>query len=175
MIHDASSAPATDLVDALFGLRPDTPLHALRHAREKVVSATQGCQQLFFQPAEGERPTLAERYLVAWYASELSQVPEFIEHYRAAALAEGHSAARLTALAAAADAAIGLRERALLSFTRTLILNPAEGGQAALAELQAAGLVTEEIVVLAQLVSYLAYQLRLGAGLRALRAAGEQR
>ena len=60
-----------------------------------------------------------------------------------------------------------------LNFTRTLIESPVHGDQAALQALQDVGLSTEEIVVLAQLVAFMSYQVRLAAGLGALLSAGE--
>ena len=63
------------------------------------------------------------------------------------------------------------RLRAMLSFTRTLILNPIAGDRALLNTLPAAGISTPAIVSLAQLIAFLSYQTRLVAGLAAMRAA----
>ncbi len=36
-----------DTLDSLLGIAPASPLHAIRHARDKVALATQGSQDLF--------------------------------------------------------------------------------------------------------------------------------
>ncbi|RMV27783.1 hypothetical protein ALP14_01174, partial [Pseudomonas amygdali pv. myricae] len=64
------------------------------------------------------------------------------------------------------------RLAAILRFTRTLIESPVHGDQSALQALQHEGLSTAEIVVLAQLIAFLSYQVRLAAGLDALKSAG---
>ena len=64
------------------------------------------------------------------------------------------------------------RLRVVLGFTRTLIESPVNGDQVALQALQHEGLSTAEIVVLAQLIAFLSYQVRLAAGLGALQSAG---
>ena len=65
------------------------------------------------------------------------------------------------------------RLRAMLAFTRILILSPIEGDRALLNTLPAAGISTPAIVTLAQLIAFLSYQTRLVAGLSAMRAARE--
>ena len=63
------------------------------------------------------------------------------------------------------------RLRAMLCFTRALILSPIDADRALLGTLPAAGISTPAIVTLAQLIAFLSYQTRLVAGLGAMRAA----
>jgi CMD domain protein len=63
------------------------------------------------------------------------------------------------------------RLRPVLSFARMLIEHPAAGSKAALQPLRDAGLGTAAVVALAQLVAFLSYQVRLIAGLKALKGA----
>lgn len=173
MTVHAQPVNSADVLDALLGIAPGQPLHTVRHARGKVVAATQGSQALFFNPQPGEGPSLIERLLVAWYACTLTPQPALAEHYRAALQGAGASETVLAALAAGDVGALAdPRQQAILAFTRTLILAPVEGDRSALLALRGAGLATEEVVVLAQLIAFLSYQVRLAAGLGALQAAG---
>ncbi len=159
-----------DLIDAITGLQPGSVTHALRHKRDKVVAATQGSYDALFDPALPGL-TLAERLLVALYAARLTPSPQLADHYRARLAAAGIDAAAISVAeqGSPADAA-DPRLRAILTFTRTLIENPVEGDKAALQALPAAGLSTPAVVTLAQLIAFLSYQVRLAAGLDALKA-----
>jgi uncharacterized peroxidase-related enzyme len=164
--------PATDVVDQVAALTDASPAHAVRHQRDKVVTATQGSYDGLFDPALSG-PTLAERLLAAHLIARLAGSAVLQAHYRA-------RLAALPALTPAQQAAIDgealdsdPRLQAILGFTRTLTERPVDGDEAALLQLPAAGLATPEVVALAQLVAFVAYQLRLVAGLQALAALGD--
>ena len=163
---------STDLIDNLLDLAAPAPLYEVRHARDKVVAATQGSHDLFFARDLAGDLALVERLAVALYAASLTPQATLAEHYRQQLEAEGTAPDVVELIQN--DAIDGLgdqRLRAILGFTRTLILSPVEGDQAALKQLQDAGLGTTEIVVLAQLIAYLSYQMRLFVGLSALQGA----
>jgi CMD domain protein len=81
--------------------------------------------------------------------------------------AEGVSGLRLTLDDATRDA-LGDRLAAALEHAHLLVFRPRESSAAALATLADAGWSTDGIVTLSQLVSFLAFQLRVAAGLRLL-------
>jgi len=60
----------------------------------------------------------------------------------------------------------------MLQFAAALTTDPRNGDRAAIDALRSAGLADPAIVALAQLVAFLSYQLRVVAGLRAMRASG---
>ena len=163
--------PAQDVVDQVAGLDDGSATHALRHAREKVATATQGSYDALFDTAlPGLTP--GERLLVALYACRLTPAPELAEHYRAWLAETPVDATALQAVdQGELEALTDPRLHAILTFTRTLIERPIEGDRAALQKLPAAGLATADVVTLAQLIAFLSYQTRLVAGLRALNAA----
>lgn len=170
-----NASSSTDLLDQLTGLVPGSAAYALRHQRDKVVSATQGSYDALFDPALPGL-SLTERLLAALYAARLTPSPALVAHY-GARLAEAGADATLVALAERgtfqeisdlADA----RLRAILLFTGTLIERPVEGDRAALETLPAAGLTTPAVVTLSQLIAFLSYQVRLVAGLEALKSLG---
>lgn len=166
------STPMTDdLIDTLVPLPAGHVVHAVRHQRDKVVAATQGSDHALFDPGLA-RPALAERLLVAHHIARWAGSPALQAHYRARLLA-------LPALSAAQQAALDKgdatpsddpRLQAMLAFARTLTERPVAGDRAALLTLPAAGLATDEVVLIAQLIAYVAYQLRVVAGLQAMAA-----
>lgn len=90
--------------------------------------------------------------------------------YPAAALAaENRDGLRLSVAAGdPARAALGDRLTAALEHAHLLVFRPREASPEALAALAAAGWSSDGIVTLSQLVSFLAFQLRVAAGLRLL-------
>ncbi|MCQ9617642.1 CMD domain protein [Paenalcaligenes niemegkensis] len=173
MSKSESLASGVDFIDTMAGISDEHGLYAVRHARKKVVDATEASQQLFFRD---DLPglSLAERYLVAWYASLLSKAPSLAGEYRRqlhqfAVSDEALMAIEFDRLNDMSDT----RLSAILSFTRLLVLSPKLGDQQALLRLKEAGLSTPEVVALAQLIGYLSYQIRLVAGLQAMKALEE--
>lgn len=173
MNSTAEHIATPDLLDSLLDIQPGTHLHSVRHARDKVASATQGSQDLFFDPALDNTLSLTERLLVAYYAARLTPNPTLTAHYLNQLRALGVDESVLATVdAGSVELLDNPRLTAILHFTRTLIESPVHGDQAALQALQFEGLSTAEIVVLAQLIAFLSYQVRLAAGLNALLSAG---
>ncbi len=174
-----------DIIDQVAGLAPGGRLHALRHQRDKVASATQGSYDAMFDTAV-EGLSVTERLLVALHACNLSQALELSQHYRSRLVAlnddpvllatvelggeRGFDSGVESATESPWPAAAAPRLRAMLNFTHTLITNPIEGDKPALMKLIEAGLSTPAIVALAQLIAFVSYQLRLVAGLKAMQA-----
>ena len=163
--------PAADLIDRMVPLAEASALHAVRHQRTKVVNATQQSHDALLSPGLDSVP-LRERLLVAWYACRLTPHAKLAAHYRdrlgayplEPALCQAIETDQLGVLTDA-------RLRALLQFTRTLILKPVEGDRQALNTLPQAGYSTPAIVALAQLIAFLSYQTRVVSGLSALQQA----
>jgi len=158
-IDDNDSDSNTDVIDRAAGLTPGSPLHAARRFRGKVVEATQASHDaLIEQPVEGL--STADRLRVAEHVCTLAGAASLARHY----------AERLAARAAPPSAALP----AMLEFASKLTTDPRLGDRAAIDALTRAGLGDAAIVALGQLVAFLSYQLRVVAGLRALRALQEQ-
>jgi uncharacterized protein YciW len=147
-----------DTIDTAAGLEPGGPLHAARRFRAKVVEATEASHDaLLLQPVAGL--STADRLRVAVHVCMIAGAVSLVQHY----------AARLAAIAGP-DTEPADALPAMLQFAATLTTDPRRGDRAALAALKQAGLADAAIVALAQLVAFLSYQLRVVAGLRALRA-----
>ncbi|AVS65632.1 carboxymuconolactone decarboxylase [Paracidovorax avenae] len=170
----ATTATASrDTIDHIAGLAPGSAAHAVRHQRDKVATATQGCEDALFGPGLPGGLTQAERLAVAHDIARVSGLPALAAHYRAA-LQPLHPPPAVQALVDAPDAAIAdARLQAIVHFARTLATHPAESDQAALQALPAAGLPVPDTVLLAQLIGFVTYQLRVVAGVAALAQLGE--
>jgi uncharacterized peroxidase-related enzyme len=169
----SSNDSSTDLMDALVPLSTGDPARALRHQRDKVVAATQGSHEAIFDPAITGL-TMVERLLAAHEIARLSECAPLLAHYRAVLRALPALDPEMRAIVdGSADVqALPLRLRAVLHFAATLSLRPVEGDKASLLALVSAGLATADVVLLAQLIAYVSYQVRVLVGLQALASAG---
>jgi uncharacterized peroxidase-related enzyme len=164
------AAEPADVVDRIAALAAGSVPWLLRHERDKVGLATQGSYDALFDPALAGL-SLAERLLVALYASRLTPSPPLAAHYRHRLEADGADADMIGAVAAGSIAQVAApRLQALLAFTQKLVERPIDGDRAALRALRAAGIETPAVVTLAQLIAFLSYQVRLVASLEAMRA-----
>jgi uncharacterized protein YciW len=159
--HDAIAMPPldlTDVIDRAAGLAPGDALHTARRFRAKVVEATQASHDaLLQQPVDGL--STADRLRVAAHVCTIAGAASLAQHYdERLADAAGRAAPPSPALPA------------MLQFAAALTTDPRRGDRAALEPLRRAGLGDAAIVALAQLVAYLSYQLRVVAGLQAMRA-----
>jgi uncharacterized protein YciW len=147
-----------DVIDRAAGLAPGDPLHSARRFRARVVEATQASHAaLLEQPVEGL--STADRLRVAAHVCTIAGATSLAQHYRERLDADaGRGAPPSAALPA------------MLAFAATLTTDPRRGDRAALEALKHAGLGDAAIVALAQLVAFLSYQLRVVAGLQAMRA-----
>jgi CMD domain protein len=163
----------SDLIDSAAGLVAGSSLQTTRSKRDKVAAATQGSYDAIFDPALPGL-TLAERLLVALDIALLSGVESVAAQYRSQLANQTLTEAERSAFTGGPNVLPEEpRLRAILTFARTLTLAPVEGDQEALLELPAAGLSTPAVITLGQLIAFVAYQVRLVAGLRALSALGE--
>ena len=154
----------SDVIDTAAGLDAADPLSNLRRFRVKVVDATQASHDaLLAQPVAGLSP--ADRIRVAIHVCDTAGASSLRRHY--AELLEKDSGKEEPPSSALP---------ALMHFAAMLTTNPRHGDRAAVGSLKAAGLDDAAIVALAQLVAFLSYQVRVVAGLQALRASrGEVR
>lgn len=161
---------ADDLIDRIVGLSAGSDLHATRHQREKVAAATQGSYDTLFDPALPDVP-LVDRLLIALYACVLTPAPALADHYRQQLVAVQADPALIAAVGNdTPESVAAVPLQAMLRFTRTLILDPVKGDKQALLTLPAAGISTPAVVVIAQLIAFLSYQIRLVASLKAMKA-----
>jgi CMD domain protein len=165
--------PASDTVDALAGLQDGHPLSAIRHARDKVALHTQRSEDALFDPDLPDL-SLQERLFAAWYTARLSLADDLGDAYTARLIAAGAQPITLDAIEAGTlDPVNDARLIAILSHVKLLTIKPIDASPEHLQTLHQAGITTRGIVALSQLIAFVTYQLRVVAGLRALRAAQE--
>lgn len=160
----------SDTLDRLVGLSPQSQTYATRREREKVVAATQGSENSLFDPALAGLSEI-DRLYVALYACLITPSPELAAEYESKLVNLGANLQTIHCIQKSDIHKIGnVRLEAMLNFTHTLIIKPINADKMALSGLPKAGLSTPEVVTLAQLISFVSYQVRLAAGLRAMQA-----
>ncbi len=188
-----------DVVDELAGVRAGAPLDALRRRRPVTREQLQASYDALFAPLDDVAFPLAERLLVAAFATRSTADDATAAFYAdAARTADAHRAAIVAAEASAGATAgpfgayheeglhdestdgrryepgiaardgLGERLTAALAHAHLLTFRPREAGAADHRRLIDAGWSADGIVTLSQLVSFLAFQQRVAAGLRAL-------
>jgi uncharacterized protein YciW len=151
----AELATGTDLLDAIVGVAPGSALAALRAQRPEILRHSQGSHDVLLSPDDPGGLSLAERALVARLVAELAGHVALTAHYQALVDARG-------------GLPDGPRVAAILAHAERLAIAPGSATRQHLAALQAVGLQARDIVALAQLVAFVAYQVRVAVGLALL-------
>lgn len=160
-----------DVIDRLMGLQPDTPLNALRHQRPAVRQHTQGSFDALLEPADASALSRTEREAVALRVATLHGCEPLITLHRERLVALAATPAAIDAAAAGPDApGQDARQVALLRHADMLSLAPIDARPDHLKALADAGLSPAAIVTLSQLIGFVAYQVRVVAGLALLQA-----
>jgi uncharacterized protein YciW len=145
----------TDLIDEALGIAPGSKLDQLRGARPEVRKRTQSSYDALFDPPDQKNLALGERFAIALRVAESSGSPVLAAHYRA----------RLD------DHSIGAGEArwaAIFRHVELLTREPRAVTPTDLQALAAAGFNEATIVTLSQIVSFVAYQVRVAATLALL-------
>jgi uncharacterized peroxidase-related enzyme len=156
-----SSTPETsDVIDQLLGINHGASLWAVRHARDKVVAATQSSYEGFFAPNLSQL-SLSQRLEIALLCSDLTPCPLLSKHYaKQLELTKNQSSGVSPPAMTAAK-----------QFAHVLTTKPIDGDKALLQTLPKAGLDTPTIIALAQLVAFISFQTRVVQGLLAMQTA----
>lgn len=190
----------TDVIDQLIGAREGDALFALRAQRPEAKKNAQASFDALFASDELGEVSLLERLAVAYWAVSLAQSPTVsfyrellaaesldtlaaLEAHRHDAVTTGpygdYPEGPLTAenqpglhweAPSALSGVVGRRLAAALVHTHLLTYHPRDASADALQALLDAGWSATGVVTLSQLVSFLNFQLRVVAGLTALKA-----
>ncbi|MGV8850920.1 MAG: CMD domain protein [Propionibacteriaceae bacterium] len=193
-----------DVIDTLSGVAPGSRLDELRSHRPAAREQAQATYDALFTPVSDAEMSVVERLAVAAFTTALFDVPSAEQHYArllttadptiASAVAEavelgrgpgpygsfdGELAPESTpgpelALLRHLSDGLGARLTAALQHTHMLALHPRDSSRERLEPLVAAGWSADGIVTLSQLVSFLAFQVRVVAGLSVLVAEGSR-
>jgi uncharacterized peroxidase-related enzyme len=151
----------SDVIDQLLDITQGSSLWEIRHARDKVVAATQSSYGGYFAQNLSQL-NLTQRLEIALLCSELTLCPALSEHY----------AKQLTLTKAQSDGVSLSTMAAAKEFARVLTIKPIDGDKTLLHTLPKAGLNTPTIIALAQLIAFISFQTRVVQGLIAMKAAG---
>lgn len=143
-----------DVVDAAAGLTQGSAVAVLRRQRETFVRHSQGSHDVLITPVNPGGVSLAERAAVALRVATLEGDAALAAHYRA--------------LQPDSPAGEARRLAAMLRHTELITKTPGAATRADVDVLRDVGLTPQDIVVIAQIVAFVSYQVRAVAGLRAL-------
>ena len=193
-----------DVIDTLSRIAAGSRLDELRAHRPAAREQAQATYDALFSPIDDGAMSLLERHAVAAFVAALFDVPAAEQHYArlladadpaiAAAVtetvelgrgagpygsfggelvAESQAGPELILTPPLADA-LGVRLAAALQHAHLLALHPRDSARERLQPLVDAGWSADGVVTLSQLVSFLAFQVRVVAGLTVLAAEGSR-
>ena len=151
----------TTSVTAAAAIAPGSTVEAEILKRRDIFEKTQAAEDAVLSPADPGGLTRDLRHALAARIAALHG-----EHAEATRYAAGVSGEAFAALAQPGVASSDPRVAAMLVFTDAVSTNPRDMVAEDVAALQGAGISDADIVRLAELNAFLAYQLRLIAGLR---------
>jgi len=191
-----------DVIDALVGITPGSPLDVVRSQRPAARENAQKSYLALFAPAHPGGVSPAERFAVALFVAGLHRHTATAIHYRAGLSQHAseelvraiddevrrgetsgpygrYPAGPLTVedvpgivhrVADTNRKVLGDRLSAALEHAHLLVYRPRDASSAALQALLDAGWSSSDVVTLSQLVAFLAFQIRVVIGFRALAA-----
>ena len=194
------TSPTTDVIDLLVGITAGSPLDRLRAERPETRLNAQKSYQALFEPAHDGDVTQDERLAIAvfvaglhaaagvsgFYASGLADralataVETEVEkggthgpygRYPAGPLSSEDRAGLIYEVSGDSRNVLGQKLAAALEHSHLLVFRPREASVGALQKLLNAGWTTTGAVTLSQIVAFLAFQIRVVTGLKALAVA----
>ena len=190
------NSTTVDVIDTLVGIAPGSKLDAIRAQRSEARKHAQASYTSLFEPRDMGGVTAEERVAVASFVAGLHGEPQTDAFYSsklaaglratiaaevAAAKTQGpygsypkgplsveNTAGPTYRVAEVSRATLGKRLVAAFEHTHMLVFHPRDAAAPSLQALLDAGWSTTDIVTLSQLVAFLAYQIRVVAGLRTL-------
>lgn len=155
-----SGMPDTTVTRAA-GLRPGSAAALAVERRLDIFTMTQAAEDAVLSPADAGGLGHGLRHALAARIAAINGAPDLAARYAANLRDPG-----LAALAVPGGTSADARLQAMLAFTDSVASAPKDVVAGDVTALQAAGISDADIVRLAELNAFLAYQLRLIAGLR---------
>lgn len=158
-----------DVVRTQAGIGAQSPLDAVLGTRADVLQMTQATHDAALRPGDPGGISHAGRAALAVRIARLHREPGLAAHYEDL-MRQARASATISRLADTAFKGEGdAKLEAVLAYTDIVTLSPREATAQDIARLQQAGVSDADIVRLAELNAFLAYQIRLIAGLRLMK------
>jgi len=165
--------PNSDIINQLAGIAEASPAAALRREKPNLVAFAQASDQSLLEPQDANGVSLRERHAIAYRVGLLTGSDTVATRHRTRLSSLGLTDAEIAAIGDfPRGASLPPRLAALLSHTDRVTQEPGASRLGHIEALAAAGLSPAEIVTVAQLIGFLAYQVRAIAVAKAL---GEDR
>lgn len=163
-----TDAAQPDLASTLLQIASDSRLALLRAERGAIRDHSQGAFEQLVTPAEPGGVTHVERAALALRIALLEGDKALADRFRAI-LTPIATPAELSAAQTFPAPGFADRFSLLLHYADLVVAEPERCGQEDIDELSAHRLSAQDIVAVTQLVAFVPYQIRLHAGLAALR------
>ncbi|HEX8047218.1 CMD domain protein [Rhizobium sp.] len=197
------TSPTPDVIDLLVGVTAGSPLDLLRAERPETRLNAQRSYQALFEPAHEGDVRQDERLAIAVFVAGLHAAADISEFYAsgladkalatvaAAEVEKGRTngpygryptgplsaddrAGLVYEVSSDSRNALGPKLAVALEHSHLLVFRPRESNAGALQKLLDAGWTTTGVVTLSQIVAFLAFQIRVVTGLKALATATAQ-
>jgi len=167
---DASVLPEDDVIARLAGVAPGGAVAAALAGRADILAMTREAAAASLTPQEPGGLSHGERAALAVRIARLHREDDLAAHY-AELVARAGATGATAALADPAFKGEGdTRLAALLAYADLVTLAPKDAVAGDIEKLKAAGLGDADVVRLAELVAFLAYQIRVVKGLKLMQA-----
>ncbi|MFC6490770.1 CMD domain-containing protein [Nitratireductor sp. GCM10026969] len=159
-----------DIVARLAGADATDRVRAALESRADVMAMTQTTHDAALSPADPGGLSHALRTALAVRVARLNENAELADHYRTLLEKAGAGEAENAVSDPAYRGHEEHRLSAIIAFTDLVSMRPRDTRAADIEALQAAGIPDADIVRLAELNAFLAYQIRVIAGLKLMKA-----
>jgi CMD domain protein len=157
-----------DVLNQLAGVAEDSSVAELRRQKPDLVTFAQGSYDALLEPDDPGSVSLFERHAIAYRIGLLTNFEHVAAWHRERLESLGTRSHTIEAIAAYPDGeALEPRIEALLAHTDRVTQAPGLSEPEHIEQLKAVGLSPTEIVTIAQLIGFLAYQVRAIAVARA--------
>ena len=167
---DASAIPGDNVIARLAGVQPGSTVAAALAGRADILAMTRESEQASLSPREPGGLSHGERAALAVRIARLHGEADLAAHYGDRLARAGATGASAALAEPAFKGGGDKRLAALLAYTDLVSVSPKDTAAGDIEDLKVAGIGDADIVRLAELTAFLAYQVRVVQGLKLMQA-----